>query len=133
MKPQIEAGKTKLILRVKKFFQTRELFWRLLTAAFICGNLWLIPACRKRPTDMRSLAPNGALIYLETKDLGATLQTLTENKAWESTAQEKPDFSPLKIRSSDFFRQFFPFFVKSVNEFFDFMEFFGRFLKFFVI
>lgn len=96
MKPQIDAGKTKLILRVEKFFQTPKLSWQLLAIAFICGNLWLIPACRKTPTDMRSLAPNGALIYLETKDLGATLQTLTENKAWESTAQEKPDFSPLK-------------------------------------
>lgn len=45
---------------------------------------------------MRVLAPNEALVYLETPDLGETLQAMTENQAWENSAAEKPDFSALK-------------------------------------
>lgn len=45
---------------------------------------------------MRTLAPAETLVYLEASDLGATLQALTENKAWESLAKDKPDFSQLR-------------------------------------
>lgn len=76
-------------LKVRKFYL-------LFLSVFICANLWLISSCRSTPTDMRSLAPNDAIVYLETKDLGAMLQTLTENKAWENLAKEKTDFSQLK-------------------------------------
>jgi hypothetical protein len=50
----------------------------------------------RNETDMRLLAPAETLVYLESRDLGAALQALTENKAWESEATERPDFSQLK-------------------------------------
>lgn len=46
--------------------------------------------------DMRSLAPAESVVYLEARDLSEALQVLTENKAWEREAAEKPDFSQLK-------------------------------------
>ncbi|MGI8468441.1 MAG: hypothetical protein ACR2N3_08310 [Pyrinomonadaceae bacterium] len=70
------------------------LFWLYFSLCLCAAAINL--SCSSKPTDMRSLAPNDALVYLETKDLGAMLQTLTENKAWESLAKEKTDFSQLK-------------------------------------
>lgn len=78
-------------------------------SVFIRVNLWLIlslclcatvasfSACQSpQKTDMRSLAPAGTLVYLEAGDLGETLQALTQNQSWETSAAEKTDFSQLK-------------------------------------
>lgn len=96
MKPQISADKHGWISRTAKFFQFQKRNRLLLLSGLICLNLWLISSCKKTPTDMRVLAPNEAIVYLETKDLGAMLQALTGNKAWESLAREKTDFSQLE-------------------------------------
>ncbi len=53
-------------------------------------------SCSSPPTDLRSLAPAESLVYLETNDLGKTLETLTESKAFQQLAKRKPDFSALK-------------------------------------
>lgn len=53
-------------------------------------------SCRSAPTDMRSLAPAGALVYLETNDLGKTLAALTDNESFQEIAASKPDFSALE-------------------------------------
>ncbi len=47
-------------------------------------------------TDLRSLAPAQTLIYLETDDLGETLQFITQTKSFQQLAKTIPDFSALK-------------------------------------
>jgi hypothetical protein len=53
-------------------------------------------SCSSPPTDLRAFVPAETLVYLETGNLAATLDALTENKAFESLAKNKPDFSALK-------------------------------------
>ncbi|HXH68713.1 MAG TPA: hypothetical protein VNI60_00050 [Pyrinomonadaceae bacterium] len=50
-------------------------------------------SCASKPTDLRTLAPTETLVYLETNDLAKTLNSLTESKAFQELAKEKPDFS----------------------------------------
>ena len=52
-------------------------------------------SCAAPPTDLRTFAPSDTLVYLETSDLGKTLSTLTESKAFQDAAKKKPDFSAL--------------------------------------
>ncbi len=80
---------TKYDLRIANF---RFLF------VFVCVHLWLIflVSCQSKPTDLRSLAPADTLIYLETNDLGKTLETLTESRAFQELARDKTDFSALE-------------------------------------
>ena len=68
---------------------------------FFCFSLCLCVSvvnlsCNSQPTDLRNFAPAETLVYLETNDLGKTLRSLTENKAFEQSAKSKPDFSVLK-------------------------------------
>ncbi len=57
----------------------------------------LLIACQKpSKIDLRTLAPNDALIYLETDDLAAALDALTENAAFQTLAGGKTDFSAMK-------------------------------------
>lgn len=59
--------------------------------------LWLIllTACSSNPTDMRTLMPAETLVYLESNDLGAALQPIIDNKAFEAAAKSKPDLSAI--------------------------------------
>ena len=45
---------------------------------------------------MRALVPAESLVYLESNDLGAALQPIIDNKAFEEAAKSKPDLSALK-------------------------------------
>lgn len=74
------------------------LFIPVKVSAFICVHLWLIflLSCQSKPTDLRSLAPAETLVYLETNDLGKTLESLTEGKAFIELAKEKTNFSALE-------------------------------------
>lgn len=67
-------------------------------SALICINLWLIflVSCQSKPTDLRNLTPADSIIYLETNDLGGTLEALTESRAFKQLAEEKNDFSALE-------------------------------------
>jgi hypothetical protein len=93
MKPQIDTD--------KHGFLTKNLNRRfgkiLFLSVFICVNLWLmfLVSCSSPPTDLRAFVPADTLVYLETGDLARTLDALTENKAFESLAKNKPDFSAL--------------------------------------
>ncbi len=64
---------------------------------FFCLSLFLLfsTSCRSAPTDLRSLAPADALVYLETNDLRKTLEALSENEAFKEAAAREPDFSAL--------------------------------------
>ncbi|HEY8563666.1 MAG TPA: hypothetical protein VIL74_25025 [Pyrinomonadaceae bacterium] len=57
--------------------------------------MMLFVSCGSPPTDLRSLAPADALVYLETNDLGKALGALIEAKAFQDAAKTKPDFSAL--------------------------------------
>lgn len=65
------------------------------SSAFICVHLWLIflTSCASKPTDLRTLAPAETLVYLEANDLAKTLNSLTESKAFQEIATDKPNFS----------------------------------------
>ncbi|MBC7901757.1 MAG: hypothetical protein H7070_17090 [Saprospiraceae bacterium] len=70
----------------------------LLISVFICVHLWLIllTACGSKPTDIRTVIPADALIYLEADDLGKAVSAIAENKMFQQMAKSKPDLSALK-------------------------------------
>lgn len=92
MKPQICTDKRGC--KTKFHSSTREINF-LKTSALIGVCLWLffVASCASKPTDLRTLAPSETLVYLETNDAAKTLNSLTENKAFEQLAKSKPDFS----------------------------------------
>lgn len=74
-----------------------SVFVRLYFYFFVITFSFALSACRTtQKTDMRTLAPSDAIIYLETNDLAETLQTLTESQAFQELAADQPDFSALK-------------------------------------
>jgi hypothetical protein len=95
MKPQITTDAHRFFLGLNTKFDSRKI--RFLSV-FICVHLWLIFlfSCSSPPTDLRTFAPAETLVYLETRDLGRALQALTDNKAFQDAAQNKPDFSALE-------------------------------------
>ncbi|MEQ1763891.1 MAG: hypothetical protein ABL984_12210, partial [Pyrinomonadaceae bacterium] len=52
-------------------------------------------SCSSKPTDVRTVVPGDALVYLETQDLGKALQAVTDNDAFRAAAKSQPDFSTL--------------------------------------
>jgi hypothetical protein len=71
---------------------------KLLIKAIFFGLLILLFSSCQSPqkTDLRTLAPAETLVYLETNDLGETLQTLTQAKSFQELAKSAKDFSALK-------------------------------------
>lgn len=63
--------------------------------AFALMTFFLL-SCSSPPSDLRTFLPAETLVYMETNDLGKTLDALTENKAFSDAAKAKPDFSTLK-------------------------------------
>lgn len=63
--------------------------------ALIIFSLFLF-SCQTPKTDLRSLAPAETLVYLETNNLGETLQSLTQNNSFQELSKSSPDFSSLK-------------------------------------
>ncbi|MBX3243314.1 MAG: hypothetical protein KF685_02460 [Acidobacteria bacterium] len=53
-------------------------------------------SCGSPPTDPRTVIPGDALIYLETKDLGELVATMTESEIYQQTAKTKPDLSGIR-------------------------------------
>lgn len=92
MKPQTNTDKHRLFSIANYVLQIKN--FRFLSVC-ICVYLCLIflPACKSVPTDLRTLAPAETLVYLETNDLAKTLNALTESKAFQELARDKPDFS----------------------------------------
>ena len=102
MKPQINTDEHRFYLddknienKIPKSSFSKKIFF---LSAFICVHLWLIflTSCSSPPIDMRTLAPVDSLIYIETNDLGRTLESLTENNTFRGLAQTATDFSPLR-------------------------------------
>ena len=64
---------------------------RLYVFALILASI----SCSSKLTDPRTLIPSDALIYLETKDLGKTLDAITERSVFQQLAKGRPDLSAL--------------------------------------
>lgn len=72
------------------------MFFRFFTFYFLLLPFAFCLSCSSPPTDLRTFAPADTLVYLETSDLGKTLNALTESKAFQEAAKKTPDFSALK-------------------------------------
>lgn len=55
----------------------------------------LFLSCSSKPVDVRTVLPSDALAYLETKDLGLAIGTITESPTYTSLANTSPDLSYL--------------------------------------
>ncbi len=67
--------------------------WIWLVVAVAAGML--ASSCSTNPTDVRTVIPSDALVYLETPDLGKALHAVTDNDAFRAAAKSQPDFSVL--------------------------------------
>ena len=69
----------------------------VLTAVRLCvpAVLLFFLACGSKPIDPRTVIPNDALVYLESKDLGAAVRAITENPKFQEAAKTRPDVSAL--------------------------------------
>jgi hypothetical protein len=56
----------------------------------------LASSCSSPPTDLRSMVPADALVYLESNDLYAAVAPILESRSFQEAAAAKPDLSPLK-------------------------------------
>lgn len=64
---------------------------------FLIAAAFFAMACRSpQKTDMRKLIPRETLVYLETNDVAATLESLAASPAFQTLAKDKVDFSALK-------------------------------------
>src|SRR5436190_15959254 len=52
-------------------------------------------SCGSKPADLRALIPADSLVYLESNDLGAVMNAITERPAFREAAKTVPDFSVL--------------------------------------
>ncbi len=94
VKRQKLKGKSKNLSKILPFYFLLFTSKTLRLCAF--ALIFFFAACQSQPTDLRSLAPAESLVYLETNDLGKTLENLTQGKAFQQLAKNKPDFSALK-------------------------------------
>ena len=80
-----------------KMAKKKVLRFPLHLSVFICVHLWLIllSSCGSKPTDLRTVIPADALVYLETNDLGKTVAAITQNKSFQQLAKAQPDTSAL--------------------------------------
>ncbi len=78
-----------LLVRYPNFFSKLIFLWVL------CASVVNF-SCQSAPTDLRTFAPAETLVYLETNDLGKTLQVLTDSQSFQELAKKKPDFSALE-------------------------------------
>lgn len=53
----------------------------------------MLSSCGSPPTDLRTVMPGDALIYMETKDLGALVAAMTESEKYQQVAAATPDLS----------------------------------------
>ncbi|MEJ7848941.1 MAG: hypothetical protein WKF92_12730 [Pyrinomonadaceae bacterium] len=73
------------------YFIFRSLVLRLCVSAVILTFI----SCGSKPTDLRTVIPADALVYLEANDLGKAIGAITENNTFLQLAKRKPDLSAL--------------------------------------
>lgn len=91
---RINTEKTDLY-RFRKTKPFESVVFRNIRVLFF--GLLLLTSCQSyQKTDLRTLSPTETLVYLETNNLGETLQTLTQSKSFQELSKSSPDFSALK-------------------------------------
>ena len=63
--------------------------------ALVLTAVLISTSCSSQPTDVRTVIPSDALVYLETQDLGRALHAVTDNDAFRAASKSQPDFSAL--------------------------------------
>jgi hypothetical protein len=58
-------------------------------------TLLVFTSCGSKPTDVRTVMPGDAQVYLESQDVGKALRAVTEHEAFRKTAKTTPDLSAL--------------------------------------
>jgi hypothetical protein len=71
-----------------------ELCTRFLLVCILAG-IALSFSCGSKPTDVRTVMPADALVYLETKDLGKAVAAITGSEKFKSLASSVPDTGTL--------------------------------------
>jgi len=66
-----------------------------LVFAFLLFTFYFFTSCGSKPTDLRTIIPADSLIYLESDDLGAVINAITERPAFREAAQGIPNLSAL--------------------------------------
>jgi hypothetical protein len=89
----MEDGKRKMSISNLSIFHCQFSIFNFL-ALCLCVSVVNL-SCGSKPTDLRTVVPADALVYLETNDLGKTLTAVTENEAFKAAAKTQPDFSAL--------------------------------------
>lgn len=80
-----------------RFFFSQGGFVKFYALVFTAVILFILTACRTPPKiDMRKFAPIDAVIYLESNNFAAMLESLTESPAFQELAADKVDFSALE-------------------------------------
>lgn len=64
--------------------------------SLLAASVMLTSGCGYPPTNLRTVLPGDALIYLETKDIGKTVEAVTLNSRFADLAESKPDLYALK-------------------------------------
>jgi len=82
-------------MRIKIFHFPLSIFHFLTLRLCVSAVLFAFVSCSSPPTDLRTFVPADALVYLETSDLGKTLNALTESQVFQDAAKKTPDFSAL--------------------------------------
>ncbi len=68
---------------------------KMLSAVLLVAIAIASLACGSPPTDVRTVIPGDALVYLETKDLGKAIGSVTESPKYQEAAKTKPYLSAL--------------------------------------
>ena len=68
----------------------------LLVAAAVAVAVAITASCSSAPTDLRKMLPAGSLVYLETQDLAAAVESVTLNPQFAKLAASTPDTRRLK-------------------------------------
>lgn len=88
----------KFKLKDAKTQRHKDFYFDFLDSLRLCVFTLIIffTSCNSTPTDLRSLVPAESLVYLETNDLGKTLEKLTQSKSFQQLAKRNSDYSALK-------------------------------------
>ena len=80
----------------KKIFDIFNFQSSILIFASLCLCVFAVNlSCGSKPADLRALIPADSLVYLESNDLGAVMNAITERPAFREAAKTVPDFSVL--------------------------------------
>ncbi len=73
-----------------------RIFLRTLIVFPVFYAALVISACQSQPIDLRELLPRNTLVYLETSDLAAALNAITETESFKTSSAHNLDFSAVE-------------------------------------